>query len=86
MKDFTEAVFVEFDPLAVSYEQILRKWKSMSDPYPAGVQYRTAVFYLNEKQEEIAKGFCNGMEHVDVELATKFYMAEERHQNFLARY
>jgi peptide-methionine (S)-S-oxide reductase len=85
MKDFTESLFVEFDPSTVSYEQILRKWKSTSHPYPTETQYRTAVFYLNDKQGEIAKKFCQEIEYVDVEQATKFYMAEERHQNFLAR-
>jgi peptide-methionine (S)-S-oxide reductase len=85
MRDFTESIFVEFDPSAVSYENILRKWKSMSAPYPTETQYRTAVFYLNENQGDIAKRFCQEMEYVDVEQATTFYMAEERHQNFLAR-
>lgn len=56
-----------------------------SHPYPTETQYRTAVFYLNENQREIAKRLCQEIEHVDVKQATTFYMAEERHQNFLAR-
>jgi peptide-methionine (S)-S-oxide reductase len=86
MKDYTESVFVEFDQSQVSYETILQKWKSMSTPYEqAKRQYRTAVFYLNEEQEKIARFICKDMEGVDVEPVTKFFMAEERHQNFLAR-
>mmetsp|Transcript_14501 Transcript_14501/g.24017 ORF Transcript_14501/g.24017 Transcript_14501/m.24017 type:complete len:110 (+) Transcript_14501:277-606(+) len=85
MMDYTEAVLVEFNPSIVSLEQILNKWKRLADPYPSKRQYRSAVWFLNAKQEEVAKEFCHGMEYVDVEPATKFYMAEERHQNFLAR-
>ena len=85
MKDFTESVFIEFDPSQVSYAAILNKWKLISTPYETTRQYRTAVFYLSEEQKEVARIMCDGMSHVDVEPATKFFMAEERHQNFLAR-
>jgi peptide methionine sulfoxide reductase MsrA len=85
MMDYTEAVLVEFNPSMVSYEQILAKWKRLGDPYPSKLQYRSAVWYMNAKQETAAKDFCQGIEYVDVEPVTKFYMAEERHQNFLAR-
>ena len=85
MKDYTESVLIEFDKNLIDYQSILQKWKSMSDPYPTKVQYRTAVFYLNEEQERIARQICQGMEHVDVEPVTKFFMAEDRHQDFLAR-
>jgi len=84
MKDYTESLLVAFDPKIISYSQILRKLKSMSDPCPSKTQYRTAVFYLSLSQKEIAKEFRQSMESVDVEAATAFYMAEERHQNFLA--
>lgn len=85
MKDYTESVFVEYDPSQVSYETVLKKWKSMIDPYPSDRQYRTAVFYLDEYQKKIARSICQNKEYVDVEPATKLFMAEERHQNFLAR-
>ena len=83
--DHTEAVFIEYSPSIVTYEQILEKWRKLADPYPTTRQYRTAVWYLNSAQEATARLFCQDMEHVDVEPATKFYVAEERHQNFLAR-
>ena len=85
MMDYTESLLVEFDKTLVDYQTILQKWKSISDPYPTKRQYRTAVFYLNEEQEKIARQICHGMGHVDVEPVTKFYMAEARHQDFLAR-
>ena len=83
--DYTEAVFVEFNPSIVSYERILVKWRGLAEPYPTKRQYRSAVWYMNPAQEAVARQFCQGMEFVDVEPATKFYMAEDRHQNFLAR-
>lgn len=87
MKDHTESVLVEFDPNLISYQSILQKWKSLSDPYPgADRQYRTAVFFRNADQEAIAREVCSGKEdRVDVEPITRFYLAEARHQNFLAR-
>lgn len=83
--DHTEAVFIEYNPSIVTYEQILDKWRKLGDPYPTKRQYRTAVWYLNSAQEATARLFCQGIVYVDVEPATKFYVAEERHQNFLAR-
>lgn len=85
MKDHTESVLVEFDKRLLSYQSILQKWKMLSNPYPTKRQYRTAVFFFNEEQETIAREICNGMEHVDIEHVTKFYMAETRHQDFMAR-
>ena len=91
IKDYTESVLVEFDSKRVSFEQILVKWKQLLDEEttilpPVQRQYRIAVFYLNDRQEQIAKKFCaDMMEHVDVEPATKFFRAEERHQHFLDR-
>jgi peptide-methionine (S)-S-oxide reductase len=85
MKDYTESVLVEFDTNLITYEMILNKWKSITNPYPAQRQYRTAVFYSSEEQETVARQVCQDMEHVDIEPVTRFYMAEARHQDFLAR-
>jgi peptide methionine sulfoxide reductase MsrA len=85
MKDHTESVLIEYDKNLIDYQSILKKWKSISTPYPTKLQYRTAVFFLDSNQEEIARQVCEGMEHVDVEPVTKFFMAEARHQDFLAR-
>ena len=83
--DHTESVLIEYDPSQITFREILNTWRSLGTPYPAKTQYRWAVFYLNEAQREIAEEFCKDMEHVDVEPATKFYMAEARHQDFLDR-
>mmetsp|Transcript_5329 Transcript_5329/g.10956 ORF Transcript_5329/g.10956 Transcript_5329/m.10956 type:complete len:84 (+) Transcript_5329:286-537(+) len=68
-------------------------------------QYRSALWYLNDEQKEIAEEVVEGMKtymsrhsanptirrvmknddgvYSDVEEATRFYRAEEYHQNFL---
>jgi hypothetical protein len=56
-------------------------------------QYRSAIFYLNDKQKEEAekkvqtlKACANGRcVHVDVESARPFYRAEKYHQHYLAK-
>ena len=85
IKDHTESYLVEFDKQLISFESIVMKWKAISTPYPAERQYRTAIFYTNPEQEAIARAVAKDIDHVDVEPFTRFYMAEERHQNFLNR-
>jgi peptide methionine sulfoxide reductase MsrA len=86
--DHTEAVLVEFDPTATDFCQILQEWKRLvGTPYPAMKrQYRNALFYLSEQQKEVCTEVGSAMDNVDVEPATKFYMAEDYHQNFYARF
>jgi len=87
MKDYTESVLVEYDSTFLSYEQILLKWKSIADLSQDSVQYRSAIFYLNDEQRKNSESFCKKNiiedEHVYVGPVTKFFQAEERHQNFL---
>ena len=85
MKDHTESVLVEFDKKLIDYDTILRKWKELASPYPTKRQYRTAIFYLNSAQEEVARNIAGDMNDVDIEKATKFWLGEQRHQDFLAR-
>jgi len=84
--DYTEALLVEFDPSRVKYVDILKHWRSMGSPYPAyKAQYRFAIFTLSDEQERVARAFCQGMQFVDIEPVTKFYRAEEYHQDFLKK-
>ena len=85
MKDYTESVFIEFNKSQITYESILAKWKALSAPYPTDRQYRTAIFFLSQEQESLACEATRGMDNVFVEPVTRFFMAEERHQNFLDR-
>ena len=56
-------------------------------------QYRSAVFYVDDEQKAVAKEMVAGLRassgifavYADVEPATRFYRAEEYHQDFLSR-
>lgn len=88
--DHTEAVLVEFDPNIITYEELVIEWSRMHQPTGRrSCQYRSAVWYLDEEQKEICKEVVDGLRATygnelatDVERATRFYKAEEYHQNF----
>jgi peptide methionine sulfoxide reductase MsrA len=56
-------------------------------------QYRSAVFYVNDEQKAVAEEVVAGMRasaghfelFCDVEPATRFYRAEEYHQDFMSK-
>ncbi len=90
-----EAVEVIFDPLIVSYEKLARLFFEIHDPEQLnmqgpdkGTQYRSAIFYTNEKQREIAKKLIKELETkgfkivTEVTKAMKFYKAEDYHQDY----
>jgi len=74
---------IEYDPAVVSYQHILKLWRGMHTPYPSNRQYRSAIMYLNDDQKRIAEAFSEP--HVDVEPATRFFLAESYHQNYLQK-
>jgi peptide methionine sulfoxide reductase MsrA len=85
IQDYTEALLIEFDPSVTSYTELLKLWRSLHTPYPSKRQYRSAIMYLNEEQAEAAQEFTKGEKYVNVEPATKFYLAEEYHQDYLKK-
>jgi len=93
IKDHTESVLIEFDPNVLSFEDVLIEWSRMHSPTrKTSTQYRSAVFYLDEDQKESAEEIVAGMRaaaggniQCDVEKATRFYRAEEYHQDFLSQ-
>jgi methionine-S-sulfoxide reductase len=93
-----EAVEIVFDSTKISYQELLQVfWRNIdpTNPYGQfvdwGSQYRTAIFYLNDKQKELA---LKSKEQLDksgkfgkpvvtqIVPASKFYPAEEYHQEF----
>ena len=91
-----EAVRVVFDPKVISYEQLLEKFWLTIDPTvknrqfcDRGSQYRSAIYYHNQKQEHIVRlGFkeiqkkLNTKIYTQVEAVSEFYNAEDYHQDF----
>lgn len=95
----TEAIEIEFDPIKISYETLLAKFWSCHNPTTTnrqgpdiGSQYRSAIFYHNPNQQELAentklaesKKWPNPIV-TEIIPATTFYDAEEYHQKYLAK-
>ncbi len=93
-----EAVHVVYDPLQISYEDLLDIFWRQIDPTDGegqfadrGDPYRTAIFYHDEDQREKAlkskkelagSGKFNKSVITEILPAKKFYRAEEYHQDF----
>ena len=94
-----EAVEVTYDPKKVSYEKLLEVFWQNHDPTQfnrqgpdVGTQYRSAVFYHNAKQKELAlKSMKEEQKKHDKNITTdikpveKFFRAEEYHQQYLEK-
>lgn len=97
-----EAVQVSFDPDRVSYRHILEVFFSVHDPTTldrqggdVGTQYRSAIFYHDERQRDIAREVIRELGEArlwkdpivtQVVPLDKFYPAEEYHQEYFARH
>ncbi len=91
-----EAVQVKFDPRKVSYEKLLEVFWEIHNPtlidkqgFDVGSQYRSAIFYHNEMQKNIAERSMQlEQKKYDEKIVTKieplkkFYLAEEYHQRY----
>ncbi len=95
-----ESVKVVYDPTQVSYGQLLKVYFSVAhDPTELnrqgpdeGPQYRSAIFYANDEQKQVAEAYIAQLNTAKVfkkPIATTvtplqgFFVAEEYHQNFL---
>jgi peptide-methionine (S)-S-oxide reductase len=98
-----ESVQITFDPRVVSYGEILRVFFSVAhDPTQlnrqgpdSGTQYRSAIFYADEKQKEIATAYIAQLARsgqfrlpivTRVDPLQGFYTAEDYHQDFLQKH
>ncbi len=96
-----EAVEVTFDPSKVSYEELLEAFWKTHDPTTIdrqgpdiGKQYRSAIFYFNEKQKKAAQESKSRMEKsgvyknkivTEIKPMAEFHKAEEYHQQYLEK-
>jgi peptide methionine sulfoxide reductase msrA/msrB len=96
-----EAIEVVFDPKQISYETLLDYFYRMHDPTTlnrqhndVGTQYRSAIFYTSDAQKQIAErvtarwnksGQFNRPITTEISKATRFYSAEEYHQDYLIK-
>jgi peptide-methionine (S)-S-oxide reductase len=95
-----EVVQVTFDPLVLTYNDLLTVFFSIHDPTTlnrqgadAGTQYRSAIFYHDEAQKETAEQVIRKIEDAgiwdhpivtEVTPFDKFYLAEDYHQEYFA--
>jgi len=90
-----EAVEVSFDPEVISYEQIAKLFFETHDftqlnrqGPDIGTQYRSAIFYLDEEQKQIATQLIQTLKTKRHNVKTKvtkadtFWPAEEYHQDY----
>ncbi|MDO9180931.1 MAG: peptide-methionine (S)-S-oxide reductase MsrA [Bacteriovorax sp.] len=97
-----ETVEIEFDPNQVSYNNLLDKFFKMHDPTTlnrqgndTGNQYRSDIFYHNEKQKNEIITFKAKIEKsgvwkspltTEISEAKKFWPAENDHQQYLIKH
>ena len=93
-----EAIDVTYDPKVVAYDTLLEVfWKTHDATTPnrqgndVGTRYRSAIFYHDDEQRQIAEsykrklagaGFFQGTIVTEIVPATRFYKAEDYHQNY----
>ena len=94
-----EVVKLEFDPKIISYNKVLEFFFEFHDPTTLnsqgpdfGTQYRSEIFYLNEKQKNIAEEIIDkenqklsGKVVTKLSLLKNYCPAEEYHQRYLEK-
>ena len=93
---------ITYDASQITYGQLLKVFFSVAhDPTELnrqgpdeGTQYRSAIFYANDEQKQVATAYIAQLDAAKVfrkRIVTTvvplqgFYLAEEHHQNFLKR-
>ena len=94
-----EVVKLDFDEKIISYEKILKIFFQIHDPTTFnsqgpdfGTQYRSEIFYLNDKQKIIAEEVLkdtnerlSGKVVTKISLLKNYCTAEEYHQKYLEK-
>jgi peptide-methionine (S)-S-oxide reductase len=93
-----EAIQIKFDPSVISYQQLVEIFFKLHDPTTLnqqgadiGEQYRSAIFYRDGEQKEIAEKVLEQFEKdkvyddpivTEISQLTNFYEAEDYHQDY----
>ncbi|XP_010448474.1 PREDICTED: peptide methionine sulfoxide reductase A4, chloroplastic-like [Camelina sativa] len=94
-----EVVRVQYDPKDCTFESLLDLFWNSHDPTSfnrqgkdVGTQYRSGIYYYTDEQERIAREDVEVQEKIldkkivtEILPATKFYKAEEYHQQYLTK-
>ncbi|MDX1652876.1 MAG: peptide-methionine (S)-S-oxide reductase MsrA [Brumimicrobium sp.] len=97
LTDHAESVAVHYDSTKIDYPTLLKVFFGSHDPTQlnrqgpdVGKQYRSAIFYRNEKEKKLAQQYIDKLlkENVYPKITTEvvkfdgFYPAEDYHQNY----
>ncbi|HLF91118.1 MAG TPA: peptide-methionine (S)-S-oxide reductase MsrA, partial [Anaerolineales bacterium] len=93
-----EVIQVTFDPSIISYRELLEVFLTIHDPTTlnrqgndVGPQYRSAIFYHDEGQKQIAEQVLHEIENAkiwdnpivtEIKALDTFYPAEDYHQEY----
>jgi len=93
-----EVCQITYDPRIVTYDEILEVFWKTHDPTTknrqgndAGPQYRSAIFYHDQEQKDLAEGYREKLESAriwdrpivtEITRLDKFWPAEPYHQNY----
>jgi len=96
-----EAIEIIFDPARTSFRNLLEFFFQIHDPTTLnrqgndrGASYRSAIFYVNEEQRQVAEntiadveasGLWPGKVVTEITPAGPFWQAEPEHQDYLQR-
>ena len=96
-----ETVQVHYDPAKISYQTLVKAFFASQDPTTmnrqgndVGTEYRSIAFYNNEKEKEIIESTIQNMTRAkvydrkivtQVVPLTKFYTAEDYHQEYISQ-
>lgn len=95
-----EVIQISFNPLLVSFEELLEIFWNTHDPTTLnkqgadeGTQYRSVIFYHNESQKNLAEQYKAQLEAsrifkkpivTEISPLPEFYKAEDYHQDYYA--
>ncbi len=93
-----ECVQIQYEPDKISYDELLEVFWQVHDPTTlnrqgadVGTQYRSAIFYHNDEQKQKAEHYKDELNKseafknpivTEISPASKFYVAEDYHQEY----
>ena len=93
-----ECLEIIFNPARISFRDLLQVFFDTHDPTTlnrqgndVGTQYRSVIFFMNEEQETMARSYIKELDEngsytkpvvTTIEKFTRFYPAEQYHQNY----
>ena len=98
--EHAEVVLIDYNENEVTYEELLNAFWKKHNPTTlnrqgpdVGTQYRSAIFYYDDRQKETAEKSLNQLQEklsqkivTEITKAQKFWKAEEYHQKYFEKH